>query len=147
MIIEALVLLAPTTLLVVWADIFLLGAGLGDGLWHIQAAPLALLLISLVALASGWTLVFRFLGRGAQALRAEPTWLWVAAGVGGLLAVAALAIVANPFADPRSPPLGRGSGFGLLAAGSPAIVPLIHLWLERRRSMPANKRFERSREG
>jgi hypothetical protein len=141
--IEALALLAPTSLFVLWAAIFLLGSGLGDGWLHAQIAPLAFFLVSVLSLACGWVLVVSFVARGSANLRREPLWVWVCAIAGAVLALASAAVVSTPIVGGIDSPLARFGGFGLLAFGAPALLPFAHVLLERLCRMTSNYRLER----
>jgi hypothetical protein len=129
---EAWVILVPTTALALYGSVFLLGAGIGDGIGRIHPVPALLSLLSIVALGAGWVLVFRFLVRGHAALVASSRWVWALAVGGALVAGGALAVL---LFDSGQPARVNDGGFRLLAFGAPAIVPLAHLICERAREV------------
>ena len=80
---------------------------------------------------------------GWVALRATSRWIWFGATLGGLATIAALAISLGAVRLRVVLP----EYFGLLVAGSPALIPLTHLALERIFRKPANPQLERSQVG
>ncbi len=131
LVIEALVILLPTTLLALYGSVFFIGAGIGEGIGHIRRMPLLLDFAALAALFALWSLVFRFVRGGRRALRASSRTQWATVGMGAVLALLGLVVV---WADPSFP--GSTSlwewGVGLLSFGSPALIPLAHLAIEAR---------------
>jgi hypothetical protein len=135
--IEVLLLLVPTSALAFWDWAFtLIGAANHPVDWWAL-----FVLFPTICLICGWILVFRFFVDGCAALVSISNWIWFGAILGALAAVAALAINFGVVSLRAALP----DGFGLLVVGSPALVPLTHLVLERMFRKSANNRFERSR--
>jgi hypothetical protein len=134
--IEALLLLVPLSALAFWMWTGrLLGRPLG---WWMIDPPL---LVATISLVCGWILVFRFFVHGSAALRATSSLIWAGAILGGAAVIAAAAINFGAIGLKAALP----EYFGLLVVGSPALVPLTHVLLERMLRKSANNRFERSR--
>ena len=98
-----------------------------------------LVLVPTISLTCGWILVFRFFVYGSAALRSTSGLIWVGAIFGGIAVIAAVVISAIGIKA------ALPEYFGLLVVGSPALVPLTHIVLERMFPTSANNRFERSR--
>jgi len=128
---EALVLLAPTSLIALWAAVFLLGSGLGDGVRHAEPIPLVFFLISTMSLACGWVLVVDFVAGGWSRLQHGPILLWIFAASGAVLSLASAVVVLISELGENSLPLDNLGGFGLMAFGAPALIPFAHVLLER----------------
>jgi hypothetical protein len=134
--IEALFLLVPLSAVAFWVC-----AG------RLMERPLGwwtldpLVLVPAISLPCGWILVFRFLVHGSAALRFTSSLIWIGAIFGGAAVIAAVAIKFGATALEAVLP----EYFGLLVVGSPALVPLTHIVLERIFRESANNRFERSR--
>ena len=140
--VEALLILAPTSLLAHYAAVFLLGAGLGNGPSGVDLVPLVFLVVSALSIVGGWILVVSFVVGGARKLRSEPMWLWIASIVGAAIAVPALFLAADPLGIGAGPPLARVGGFGWLSFGAPSVVPFAHILAEFKLRKTSNYRLE-----
>jgi hypothetical protein len=129
---ELLFIIMPLALIALWATLLTLPLGLSALSEGLGSAPVVLLGLfccaSFFSLTLGAPLIVRFIRHGSPALLRAPKreWLSVATGVflalaGGLMAV-----------------FGEGIGF---AIGLPALIPALHLYLERGREM-ANNSFK-----
>jgi hypothetical protein len=128
--VEALIILLPTTLLALYGMVFLLGAGVGNGVAQIDLAPLVLMVASLSGLAVGWLLTIRFIRGGNRALRASTRAQWSVAGIGAALALLAFIVVLLDQSFPVPATLAEASGLGLLSFGAPALIPFTHIAIE-----------------
>lgn len=119
LLLEALVLLAPATVLVAlgfaWSVRFL-AASLRDGNWQDPTVWMTVAIAAgLVGTLSGWWLLVRYLRGGPAALVRKAGLAWLAAML-GLAAAASGAWLALQ---------GHGWIFGV---GMLAVIPLVHLW-------------------
>ena len=140
--IEALVLAVPVTLL---AALALLGAAtyfLTANSEPYERAQSIVYLVPLPPLAAGWTLIARFLGSGRAGLRSARAYLWWLAVVGVALVISAawVGYRLDTHDLEYEPTLWKWLllYFRDLAFGLPAIVPLVHLAIERRVGMSSN---------
>jgi hypothetical protein len=117
------VILAPLTLLALYAAfIIVLVGALASDLWVLAVQPI----VALVALGCGWHIALTFVKLGHEALVALPGILWAAP-----FAVAAGSLVALwAYLTERSMGL-RPALFEMFWLGSPALIPLAHLAVER----------------
>lgn len=122
---EAALVLLPLTLFALWGvplAAFAAAVSVLDG-GADPALPLFALgsALGLVGLCGAWVLMIAFIRGGPQALVGAPTWAWWLALAGAVVAIAGgveLALHGGP----------------MLALGLFALVPLVHLVFERRRS-------------
>jgi hypothetical protein len=78
---------------------------------------------------------------GPAVLRSSSSFVWVGAILGGVAVIAAVAIKLGAIGVKAALP----EYFGFLVFGSPALVPLGHIILERMFRNSANNGLERSR--
>jgi hypothetical protein len=129
--IETLLLLVPTSSIALLQWGFTLVNVVGRPLGRPTLDFFVFIQLPMISLVCGWTLVIRFFVYGSDALRSTSGWIWSGAIIGGIVAIAALIeVVAIHFGD-VSIRAALPEYFGLLVIGSPALVPLIHIVLER----------------
>jgi len=133
---EALLLAFPVTYLAVFAlaaDMLSLTAPAVPIYERAQAIVYAL---PIIPLAAGWILIARFVISGSPALRSSSNVLWVLSFSGAIIVLVSIFIGfwsrRRAFGDPASLWPWILSYFRELSVGMPAIIPLIHLTLERR---------------
>jgi len=101
--------------------------------------------LPIIPLAAGWILIGRFVIAGSPALRSSSNVLWLLSFLGVIIALAALFVGhwsrRGDFGDAASLWPWVRSYFRELALGIPAMIPLIHLTLERRFRMSSNNRW------
>ena len=97
-----------------------------------------IILVSLGSIAAGWYLCYRFIRHGLSALSAAPNLAWVGASAG--LGVALLSAASNvlPKSEPYSPLDNFRFEFSYFSYGLLLALPLLHLWIERRRPRLSN---------
>jgi general stress protein CsbA len=145
--VEALVLFVPVTLLAALSILGAIAFVLAAHMEPYEQAQAIVYLIPVVPLIAGWMLIGRFLASGRAGLRSCGALLWWLAALGGAIVLAAIC-VGSSFDKHEleyEPTLGRWVllYFRELAFGLPALVPLVHLAIERRRQMSSNYRLER----
>ena len=130
--VEALVCLVPVSLLTVLYAVFLIpmyvSGGLGKEPLEAQAVPLFTVL-GVVLQLCGWRVIAAFLIDGRQGIRTVPTIYIYAIVFGGLIVAVSGLVVLILLAGVELP-----DSFGLLSANYlavPALVPLIHVMIER----------------
>lgn len=138
---EAFLLVTPVTFLylVGASDVFFSILELRTG-WFIRLLAFALASTSLV---TGWWLMVQFWRHGAERLSASTNVAWVLVLFSGIAVVAASILVLTSLAIPSIDGFARQ--VGILVFGLPLLVPLAHLWAERRFRSTANTSLERSR--
>ena len=101
--------------------------------------------LPIIPLAAGWTLIGRFVITGSPALRCSGDVLWLFSFLGAMIVLAGVFVGfwsrGRAFGDPASLWPWVLSYFRELSVGIPAIIPLIHLTLERRFRMSSNNRW------
>jgi len=144
---EALVLLVPVTLLAAFSLVGAITYLRAVHLEPYEQAQAIVYLVPLAPLTAGWILIARFLASGRAGLESCRAYLWWLAGLGGVLVVAAI-WVGSSFDEHKleyEPTMWKWMLLYCreLAFGLPALVPLIHLAIERRVRTSSNYRLER----
>ena len=139
---EALLLALPVTILLIP---FIVGSFAQLSNPHLEtyeAAQIVAYLLPVPSLTAGWILIGRFLRTGASGLRIINPVTWWLVAVGALIPIGAL--IASSSFDPHKfeyDPTDLGwflVYFRELALGLPAVIPLLHLLIERLWRAPAN---------
>ena len=101
------------------------------------------LLLSALSLVCGWYLAFEFLRRGHPSLASCPPLVWAFALSGVLVALGALVLDYLPRPEPYGDADTFRTWIGPFEVGLVLLLPLAHLWIERRRGKLSNYRLER----
>lgn len=129
---ELLVIVLPLALITFWTSLFTLPLGISALSEGLKSFPVILLGLfctaSFCSLIFGSALILRFIRYGRSALPRAPRREWSSVVSGVFLAIAGAFLALT----------GEGPAF---AIGLPALIPALHLYLERRREM-ANNSFK-----
>ncbi len=96
------------------------------------------------SLAVGWYMMYCFLFGGARRLQTLRPLFWLVPALGAIVLVIAWYIHRFIGVNDRVGVLGSFEVFGERPAFIVALIPLSHMWLERK--LRANNRIERTRE-
>ena len=124
-ILEASLIMVPVTIVatlgVIWSGRYFLDALFDlriDLLLFVSATCFA----GLVGVIAGWWLLGRYIAFGPKGLLSRARLAWVGAALGAITALAGAGLALS------------GQGF-IFTIGLPALVPLAHLWVVRRRAV------------
>jgi len=110
-----------------------------------ERAQMIVYALPIIPLAAGWILIGRFVIAGSPTLRSSSDVLWLLSFLGAIIVFAALFVGywlrRRDFGDAASLWPWVRSYFRELALGIPALIPLVHLTLERRFRMSSNNRW------
>jgi hypothetical protein len=140
--VEALLLALPVTVLAGWAFIAGLMLLVNQSVQTYERAQTIVYALPVVPLLAGWTLIGRFVLRGASALHSSSRLLWLQVLFGAITVLGAFFVglwrqSISDFGSGESLWPWLRSYFRELMFGLPAIIPLTHLAIERYLRIPS----------